>query len=128
MNYVKQVYRNFATFDGRARRLEYWAFTAFFLVVVVVTAMFSKIGGVLEPVVVGVFGIFFLGSFIPAVAVRVRRLHDINTSGFWIFIGLLPLIGGLVLLVLSLVPGTRGANRFGPDPKGAEGATADVFA
>jgi|KBSSwiStaDraftv2_1062776.scaffolds.fasta_scaffold198830_3 uncharacterized membrane protein YhaH (DUF805 family) len=128
MHYIKYVYRNYATFDGRARRAEYWTFVAFFMVVVIVGALISKLGSGLQFVAEAAFGLFVLGSFIPALALRVRRLHDINRSGFWIFIGLLPIIGALVLLVLSLMPGTRGTNRFGADPKGAGSEMSEVFA
>lgn len=55
--------------------------------------------------------------FIPALAVVIRRLHDTDRSGWWILISLVPLIGGLVLFVFYLIEGTRGPNRFGPDPK-----------
>jgi uncharacterized membrane protein YhaH (DUF805 family) len=51
--------------------------------------------------------------------VTVRRLHDIDRSGWWIFINLIPLIGAIVLLVFALSEGTPGNNRYGPSPKGA---------
>ena len=58
---------------------------------------------------------------IPTLAVIVRRLHDIDRTGWWIFINLIPLIGTIVLLVFALTPGTPGSNRYGPDPKQATG-------
>lgn len=82
--------------------------------------------------VVGSFGIpgillmlYALATFIPNLAVTVRRLHDQDKSGWWILIALIPLIGGIWLLILYFVEGTRGPNRFGPDPKAV--GDAQVF-
>ena len=69
-------------------------------------------------------GLFALGILIPHLAVMVRRLHDTDRSGWWLLLGLLPLLGGLVLLIFFIIGGTRGPNRFGPDPvEVGEGAT-----
>lgn len=62
-------------------------------------------------------GLYALATFIPNLAVTVRRLHDQDKSGWWILIGLVPLIGGIWLLILYFIDGTPGPNRFGPDPK-----------
>ena len=64
-------------------------------------------------------GIYSLVVLIPSLAVTVRRLHDIDRTGWWILIGLVPLIGAIVLLVLALLDGTPGNNRYGPNPKEA---------
>jgi uncharacterized membrane protein YhaH (DUF805 family) len=63
-------------------------------------------------------GIYSLAVLIPSLAVTVRRLHDIDRSGWWILIGLVPLIGVIVLLVFALLDGTPGDNRYGSNPKG----------
>jgi uncharacterized membrane protein YhaH (DUF805 family) len=63
--------------------------------------------------------IYGLAILIPSLAVSVRRLHDIDRSGWWILIALVPLIGGIVLVVFALLEGTAGDNRYGPNPKGA---------
>lgn len=60
--------------------------------------------------------LFGLAMLIPWLAVAVRRLHDTGRSGFWLLIMFVPLIGSLVLLVFFIMSGTRGPNRFGPDP------------
>ena len=65
-----------------------------------------------------IYGLVLLALLIPSVAVAIRRLHDTNRRGWWILIGLIPLIGQLVLFVFYLLDGTPGPNRFGPDPKG----------
>ena len=61
--------------------------------------------------------VFWLATLVPSIAVGVRRLHDTDRSGWWLLIGLIPLAGAIVLLVFNLLEGTRGPNRFGPDPR-----------
>jgi uncharacterized membrane protein YhaH (DUF805 family) len=61
-----------------------------------------------------------LALLVPSLAVTFRRLHDTNRRGWWILIGLIPLIGAVVLFIFYLLDGTPGPNRFGPDPKGRE--------
>ena len=113
-DYYVKVLKNYATFSGRARRKEYWMFALcnFFICILL---------GVLMAVL-GVFGIvlyvlYGLGIIIPSLAVLVRRLHDTNRSGAWFFISLVPLVGGIWLLILTFLEGTRGDNNYGPDPK-----------
>jgi uncharacterized membrane protein YhaH (DUF805 family) len=74
----------------------------------------------------GVLILFTLAIFIPALAVQVRRFHDQDKSGWFVLLNFLPYVGGIIVLVMMCLEGTRGPNRFGPDPKG--GASADVFA
>ena len=62
-------------------------------------------------------GIYVLATLVPILALSVRRLHDIDRSGWWVLTYLLPLIGPLVLLVFAVLDGTPGSNRFGPNPK-----------
>jgi uncharacterized membrane protein YhaH (DUF805 family) len=116
---VRSVYRNYATFDGRATRSEFWWFYLFiFLVVlglfVIALALFaitrsSSVLGVAELMAV----IFFLASVIPSIAVSVRRLHDSDKSGWWYLIGFVPYIGEIILLILLALPSTIGVNRYG---------------
>jgi len=134
----------YATFSGRASRSEYWWFQLFFYLV------FFSLGaviGILSSVsrtengpsgylvAIGVVtGILFLATFIPQTVAAVRRLHDRNLSGWW-YLGFLiasavPHIGslaGIALLVMFVAPGTKGPNRFGPDPLNPH-STAEVFA
>jgi uncharacterized membrane protein YhaH (DUF805 family) len=65
-----------------------------------------------------------LAVLIPTLALTVRRLHDIDRTGWWILIGLVPLIGGIVLLVFALLDGTPGSNQYGPNPKEASARVA----
>lgn len=63
--------------------------------------------------------IYALGVLIPAIAVGVRRLHDTNRSGWWLLIGLVPLIGTIVLIVFMVQDSQTGDNRYGQNPKSA---------
>lgn len=89
--------------------------------------------GGITPILAGLYGIYALIAFIPSIAVSVRRLHDRNMTGWWylgfIILSLIPLLGLLAtiaFIVIMALPGTEGANKFGPDPKGE--VTADTFA
>lgn len=72
-----------------------------------------------------IFSLFTLLILVPSIAVQVRRFHDQNLSGWFVLLGLIPYLGALVILVFMLLPGTKGPNRFGPDPKGS---SAETFA
>jgi len=112
---VKAVFSKYATFEGRARRSEYWWFVLFNFIVSVVLAMLFGGGG-------NGFGgdifsmIWTLATLLPSLAVGARRLHDTNRSGWWLLIALIPLIGMIVLIVFCASRGTPGPNRFGQDP------------
>lgn len=110
---VKAVFSNYATFSGRARRAEYWWFVLFNLIVSIVLALLTanpETGTGL------ISAIWSLATFIPAIAVGARRLHDIDRSGWWLLIGFIPLIGLIVLIVFFCKRGQAGSNRFGADP------------
>jgi uncharacterized membrane protein YhaH (DUF805 family) len=123
MNWIQHVFRNYATFEGRARRMEFWSFSLFCFVVLVVLSMLDRAMGTMNPAVgMGLLGgIFCLAVLVPSIAVTVRRLHDTDRSGLWYLLVLLPLIGGIVILVFMLLDSQPGANRFGPNPKGVMG-------
>lgn len=72
------------------------------------------------------FGVFVLASLIPAIAVQVRRFHDQDRSGWFVLLNFIPYIGGIVVLVFMCLEGTKGPNRYGPDPKGDD-AQPNVF-
>lgn len=111
---IKTVYTKYATFSGRATRSEYWWF---FLFECIVCIAFILLGILLnsENIGLGLMGIFFIASFIPMLALRVRRLHDISKSGWWIFLGLVPYVGEFVLFIFSVM-GSDGENEYGPGP------------
>jgi uncharacterized membrane protein YhaH (DUF805 family) len=113
MNWYIEVLKKYVTFSGRARRTEYWMFL-----------LFSVIASIVLSVVDGVIGtapvlgaLYSLGVLLPSLAVSVRRLHDTDRSGWWLLLGLIPLVGPIALLVFFCFEGTREENRFGADPK-----------
>ncbi len=123
---------NYANFDGRARRAEFWYFTLVNVILAFVFGFFAVITGFLEggndvPVAFIVSMIlFFLGylvMLIPSIAVAVRRLHDTGKSGWWYLLRVIPFVasvGSIVLLVFYCIEGDRGQNEYGPDPKSPE--------
>ena len=72
-----------------------------------------------------IYTLYGLVCLIPALAVGVRRLHDINKSGWNILIGLIPLVGSIILIVWAFTDGDRFTNQYGDDPKNSAGATSD---
>ena len=82
--------------------------------------MFIQEFGPIGWILVGLLGLWWLITLIPNLAVAIRRLHDTDRSGWWLFIGMIPLVGTIILLVFMFTEGTRGPNRFGPDPKAGE--------
>lgn len=122
MDWYLKVLKNYVGFGGRARRKEYWMFFLFTVIVSVVLGLIDGLMGLMTESGIGTLGLLYaLAVLLPSIAVGVRRLHDIDKSGWWLLIALIPLIGGIVLLVFSLMEGSRGDNRFGPDPKDDEG-------
>lgn len=113
--------KRYAQFDGRSSRREYWMFHLLQTVILIVligisvAADFAYIAVV--PTVIGVlfFGVI-LACFVPNLAVTIRRLHDTDKSGWFLLVGAIPLVGGIVMLVFLVLPGSPGENRFGPQP------------
>jgi uncharacterized membrane protein YhaH (DUF805 family) len=107
--------RKYVDFRGRASRSEYWYFVlANFLLGVAVGLVCAIVAGK-SAVFVGV-GLMVLVIFLPSLAAQVRRLHDTNSSGWWVLLGCIPYVGGLIMVVWYCIKGTAGENRFGPDP------------
>ena len=121
--FLDALKNKYATFEGRARRSEYWYFVMFYVLSIVALAIVDNVLGTLsEEAGLGLLsGVFVLATFIPTIAVTVRRLHDTDRSGWWVLLEFVPIIGGLVLLVFMVLDSQPGANRFGPNPKGVMG-------
>ncbi|AKM07845.1 DUF805 domain-containing protein [Pelagerythrobacter marensis] len=151
MHWMILPLKRYFDFSGRSRRMEFWMFTL--LNVIVVAAIMALVFGFGSPerssfdspagstvVYSGLLSgiglllpLWWLATVIPNVAVNVRRLHDRDMSGWWflglVVVGIIPFIGliaSIAYLVLMLLPGTPGPNRFGEDPKGT--LASDVFA
>lgn len=123
MNWYLGVLRQYATFEGRARRKEYWFFVLFYVLVYLALAAVDALTGTYDADAgIGLLsGLYALATLLPNLAVTARRLHDTDRSGWWILVGLVPLIGGIVLLVFMCLDSQPGGNRFGPNPKGVLG-------
>ncbi len=138
LDWMLMPYRRYTDFSGRSQRKEYWMFALFSAIVtlVVLALMFGGMPamdeygapgdpGMMFYVGIGLLVLFGLGSIIPSIAVQVRRFHDQDKSGWFVLLGLIPYVGGIVVFVFMCLDGTRGANRFGDDPK--DPTRADVF-
>ncbi|MBF0463195.1 MAG: DUF805 domain-containing protein [Magnetococcales bacterium] len=121
MNWYFKALKMYAVFRGRARRKEYWYFTLFNMILMVVFAAIDGFTGTFSiEAGMGVLGgIYALVTLLPALAVSVRRLHDAGHSGWWLFIGLIPLIGFIVLIVFMVQDSKPGNNQYGANPKEA---------
>jgi uncharacterized membrane protein YhaH (DUF805 family) len=140
MEWMLLPYKRYAEFSGRSRRKEYWMFTLLVFLVYIVafalmglTGMFSAIGSDGSPqlsgihwVIIALLVIFAIASFIPSLAVQIRRLHDQDKSGWFWLINFIPYVGGIIFLVFMCLNGTKGPNRFGDDPKGEQNM-AEIF-
>ena len=118
MKWYFETLRKYAVFAGRARRREYWMFElwhALILVALIVIDVKVSASGHNQAAVLT--GLYLLATALPSFAGLVRRLHDTNHSGWWIFISLVPLVGQFVLLRFLIKDGDPGPNRFGPNPK-----------
>jgi uncharacterized membrane protein YhaH (DUF805 family) len=117
--YKKVVFENYANFNGRARRSEYWYFALMSLIITILaTILDSALGINFDPLPYGyLYFIYAIAVLIPGLAVSVRRLHDVGKSGWFYFIVLIPIIGAIWLLVLFFTEGDQGENDYGPDPK-----------
>ena len=139
---VRLFFARYTDFQGRSRRSEYWWVTLFNILVSLVGGILLALlvgdgSGDLNPIgfiIVALLGLYMLAIIIPSIALFVRRLHDINQTG-WIALGLyicaiipiINLLAAVAQIVIGVLPGTAGPNKYGPDPKGPAAAAADVF-
>lgn len=129
---VRSGFSKYVTFSGRARRSEFWFWLLFAIIAAVVAALldamlFPAMMDVQTDVADGVASVsaqggpisalVTLGLLLPGLAMQIRRLHDVDRSGWWVLLAFIPLIGIIVLIVWWCTEGTRGPNRFGSDPK-----------
>mgnify|MGYP006074627261 FL=1 len=119
MNWYLKVMKQYADFDGRARRTEYWMFVLFNIIFSVVAVVLDNVLGIaMEGIGYGpLYGLYVLAMIIPSLAVAVRRLHDTGKSGWMLLIALIPIIGSIWLLVLYATDGNPGENEYGSNPK-----------
>lgn len=123
--YLEVIKNNYANFSGRARRKEYWMFTLVNTIIITVlyvilissvdmsTGETSSLGSIVGIII----GIYSLAVIVPSLAVTIRRFHDQDKSGWMFLLAFIPAVGGLIVFVFMCLEGTKGDNRFGPDPK-----------
>lgn len=128
MEWMMMPLRRYADFSGRSRRKEYWMFLLGVLIAALVLGFIEGLIGI-NTMVAGVYGpltvLLLLAVIIPSIAVQVRRFHDQGKSGWFVLLGFIPFVGGIILLVFMCFEGAQGPNEYGPDPKG--GADPSVF-
>ena len=123
MNWYLTVLKQYTKFSGRARRKEYWMFTLFSFIFAIVVMILDNVLGTTFDLFGQSIGygwlylIYCLAIFLPGLAVFVRRLHDIGKSGWYYFLGLIPLIGTIILLVWLCRDSESGENQYGENPK-----------
>lgn len=131
MEWMLMPFRRYAEFSGRSRRKEYWMFVLFMVLVYFALAVVLTVLGLSGDTEGSLFGagggvmliillLFGLAVIIPSIAVQVRRFHDQDKSGWFVLLNLIPYIGGIIVLVFMCLEGTKGPNRYGPDPKGGD--------
>ncbi|KAA6184389.1 DUF805 domain-containing protein [Thiohalocapsa marina] len=120
MNWYLAVLKKYTVFSGRAQRAEYWYFTLFNLLIAIGLGLVDSSLGTLNPETgYGLFsGLYIILVLIPSLGVGVRRLHDTGRTGWWILVGLIPVIGTLILIFFFVQDSTPGSNAHGPNPKG----------
>ena len=110
--------RKYAVFSGRSQRSEYWSFVLLNLVFTVILYSIDNIIGWNYLMYAGVLSsIYSLVIVIPGISVAIRRLHDNNRTGWWLFIVLVPLIGAVILIIFYAQDSQSGDNKYGPNPK-----------
>jgi uncharacterized membrane protein YhaH (DUF805 family) len=118
--------RRYFDFSGRSTRSQFWMFTLIVLVFgIMAIVLDAAVLGSSEPSLFS--AIVYLAHLIPSIAVTVRRLHDSDKRGWWVLIGLVPLVGIIALIVFGCLPSSAGHNRFGP-PAGQHAVVAATAA
>jgi uncharacterized membrane protein YhaH (DUF805 family) len=116
-NWKLVVLERFAKFDGRAGRAEFWWFVLANVIVYVALGILAQISGIF----LILYFLYGIAMIVPSIAVAIRRLHDTDKSGWFLLIGLIPLVGAIILLVFYALEGNNGQNMYGPGPEPAAG-------
>jgi uncharacterized membrane protein YhaH (DUF805 family) len=113
MSWFMQALKNYAAFEGRARRKEFWFFILFFMISLIVAGIVDTLIGL--PILSIIVS---LGLIVPSISVSIRRLHDTGRSGWWYLLSFVPIVG-LVLLAFFMFDSKPETNAYGPSPKAA---------
>lgn len=120
MQYYVDFWKRYVDFKGRTSRKAYWMAVLFnFLVAIGIGIVDGVIGAAMDTNFSILSGLFVLATIIPGLAMAIRRFHDQNRSGWFILLGLVPFIGGIIVLIFMLMEGTEGKNDYG-DPQKEE--------
>jgi uncharacterized membrane protein YhaH (DUF805 family) len=109
-NWKLVVLERYAKFDGRAGREEFWFYVLANIAVYFVLLILAQISSIF----IAVYFLYWLATLVPSIAVVIRRLHDTDKSGWFLLLSLIPIVGGIILLVFFAMPGTEGQNMYGP--------------
>lgn len=126
--FVRGFTTNYVNFSGRARRKEYWGYFLFWTLTMIVLSGLAVFvdssagnldyGSQVPFATIGAFGLFVLATFLPGLAMTIRRQHDIGLSGWFYLLIFIPYIGGLIIFVFTLIPSQNHDNKWGPVPYG----------
>lgn len=121
MNWYIEVLKKYAVFEGRASRSEFWFFILFSGIASIICGFLDQLifptTGNPETAILPLTSIYILAIFLPFVGVSIRRLHDTGRSGWWLLLGLLPVIGLIVLFAFYVTDSESGTNEYGANPK-----------
>ena len=135
--FIRALTKNFAQFNGRARRAEYWgyflfvliAYVTLFIVDIVLSMSLYGTDQYGDPNIIPVLtALFYVYNILPGLSITVRRLHDQDLSGWLVLLNFIPYVGGFILLVFMFMDSKPATNKHGPSPKYAGAMTADTFA
>ncbi len=118
MSFFLKAYSNYVNFRGRASRSEYWYFTLFYILFIIILSFVDMAIGSYNMDSLGLLSTLFIAvGAIPSLALTIRRIHDTGHCGWWALILVIPVIGGLVILFFALKDSEEGSNEYGPNPK-----------
>lgn len=105
MSWYLKAIKNYCNFSGRASRTEFWMFTLVNLLIMgALLALDTIVFGMGVCILTGIYDLFIL---LPALAISIRRLHDIDKSGWWLLIALVPLVGAVWLFLYYIKDSTK---------------------
>ncbi|GLI86343.1 membrane protein [Rossellomorea marisflavi] len=125
MSWFLKGLKQYADFSGRARRQEFWMYMLFYSIFGIILYGVAVIGMAMQSegiilLGMGIYILYTLALLVPTLAITVRRLHDTGRSGFWYFIGFVPLVGGIILIVFCCLDSENGNNQWGSNPKNSD--------
>ncbi len=119
MSWYLEALKKYAVFTGRARRKEFWFYSLFNMIALIVAMIVDNVLGLrFEDELFGpIYTLYILATLLPSLAVSVRRLHDVGKSGWFLLLNLIPFIGPIWLLILVCGDSAPGGNQYGANPK-----------